>query len=147
MDLLSENDCFKVLPTGCSYSGSATDFYSSLCEGYQNLSDDIHKGLIKLSINTGLNPEVQAEHYAECIKKHINTFSVKMECALEGVAMDHSDAVEQLNKYAEILRNEGKVNVLVDADTLELTYGEEHTDSKKVSVNDEDYVTSDAPAN
>ena len=99
-DLEYDYDCFKVLPEGCSYSGKATDFYSSLCKGYNSLPEHIHKSLIKLSINTNINPETQAADFAECIKKHINTFSVKMECALEGISMDHEYAVEQLEKYA-----------------------------------------------
>ena len=42
MDLSSNDDCFKLLPEGCSYSGVATDFYKSLCKGYDTLPEKIH---------------------------------------------------------------------------------------------------------
>ena len=57
MNLLSDNNCFKILPPGCSYSGTANDYYSSLCKGYESIPARIHTGLIKLAINTGVNPE------------------------------------------------------------------------------------------
>ncbi len=92
-DLASNEDCLKVLPDGCKYSGTATDYFSQVCEGYVTLPEKIHTGLIHLSVETGLNPENVAEGFAECIKRHINTFSIRMECALEGIQMDHEWAV------------------------------------------------------
>lgn len=89
MDLSSNNDCLKVLPDTCIYSGTSNDFYSQLCEGYDTIPEKIHSGLIRLSVSTGVNPEDTSRDWAECIKKHLNTFSVKMECALEGISMDH----------------------------------------------------------
>ena len=142
MDLNFDSDCFKVLPPGCSYSNTATDFYSSLCKGYQTLPEKIHTSLIKLSINTELNPLTQSVDFAECIKKHINTFSVQMECALEGVAMDHTYAIEKLGEYAEKLTNAGYINVKVDPDTLNLTYEEEVVESEHVEVEKEDFISS-----
>lgn len=56
-----------------------------------------------------------------------------MECAVEGIAMDHDWAVKQLEKAAESLREEGFVNVIVDPDTLTVNYDEEHEEIKTVT--------------
>jgi len=145
-DLTQNEECFKVLPEGCSYSGTATDFYSSLCKGYETIPKELHTSLIKLSIETKINPETIAGDFAKCIKRHLNTFSVKMECALENMAMDHSWAVQELNRLAERLRKEGKVNVTVDPDTLSLRYDEEEEHVEEVTVTEEDVNLVNAPA-
>ena len=141
IDLTSNDDCFKILPEGCTYSGQANDFYSSICKGYETLPLKIHEGLIKLSVNVEeVNPETTSRGFAECIKKNINTFSIKMQCAVEGMTMDHSWAVNKLEESATYLRNEGYINVVVDPDTLSITYDEQETETVRVEETAEDHI-------
>jgi len=60
--------------------------------------------------------------------------------------MDHSWAVQELNRLAERLRKEGKVNVTVDPDTLSLRFDEEEEHVEEVTVTEEDVNLVNAPA-
>lgn len=47
------------------------------------------KDIVELSVNTELNPATAANQMAECIKEHTKKFTVEMDCAVEGIEMDH----------------------------------------------------------
>lgn len=56
-----------------------------------------------------------------------------MECALEDMTMDHGYAVEELKRIAKGLELQGKLNIVVDEDLLEIRYDEEEKESVKVT--------------
>jgi hypothetical protein len=90
------DNCFRILPEGCSYEGEAEDRLKKICKGYDKLAEDLTKDIVELSVNTELNPATAANQMAECIKEHTKKFTVEMDCAVEGIEMDHSHALAML---------------------------------------------------
>lgn len=77
---------------------------------------------------------------AECIKEHTKRYTVEMDCAVEGLEMDHSHALNLLREKKKELEDIYQ-NVVLDEDKLRLTYDEELvTERVSVEIKDEDYV-------
>lgn len=140
-DLKQDNSCFKLIPKGCKYHGTAKTFVEKICRGYDKMPQKIGKGLIKLSVNKAINnPEIVSDDIAECLTKHMNKFSVQLECAVPGIPMDHEWALNKLQEMAKEFRAQGKTNVKVDTDNLKITYDQEgKTTKKQVKVNEADF--------
>lgn len=76
---------------------------------------------------------------AECIKENVKRFTVEMDCAVEGIEMDHSHALEMLREKKIELESIYQ-NVVLDEESLKLTYDEiSVVDSVNLEVTDEDY--------
>lgn len=52
-----------------------------------------------------MNPVNTANQMAECIKEHTKRYTIEMDCAVEGIEMDHSHALEMLRIKKEELEN------------------------------------------
>lgn len=64
-----------------------------------------------------------------------------MDCAVEGMEMDHTDSLNKLRAKRDLLlADPTKTNVVLDEDRLNLTYEEvAKTESKRVEVNADDF--------
>lgn len=40
-NLESDEECFKVLPEGCSYEGTIDEYFKKICRGYESLPKKI----------------------------------------------------------------------------------------------------------
>jgi len=68
-DLGSSNDCFKIVPDSCKYEGEYTNFYKTMCKGYDEVVKGVHDHLIELSVVVDeLNPVNFSGGIAHCIK-------------------------------------------------------------------------------
>lgn len=50
------DNCFRILPDGCSYTGETKDKLTKICKGYDKLAEDLTKDIVELTVNTELNP-------------------------------------------------------------------------------------------
>ena len=161
-------DCFKIIPQGCKYSGQTTEYFEEFCRGYDLVGDIIKEDILKISalINTQdvglvdsngkplsqtvvledgdkiMNPSVVAGDFAKCIKTRIRNNSIQLDCAVKGIPMDHSWAIEQLRTMAKELNDKSETsNIVVDEDKLTLSYQEDLgvVEEKEVLVTEEDF--------
>ncbi len=140
----SGTECLKVIPEGCVYHGTTTDYYDKICKQPTELGEAMKETLVTLSVGGNDNPAKEFENFAECIKKHLNVFSFKLECALKGASFTGDDLERILNeKAAELNANDdgsGRVYT-VNTDNMTIEYNEDasHLDEvQRVDLTDED---------
>lgn len=119
--------CFKIVPQGCKFTGETFTTFEKVCQGYVNWADDIKKNLITVSVNGDFNPQKVADSFVECIKKTITVHSIPLECAVNGIKMDHDWALNQLKIEAANLQQKG-FEVDIDEVNLKLSYSENQPD-------------------
>lgn len=136
-------DCFRVLPEGCVSEENVKDTFVDICEGYETVHQDIQEGLIQLAVNNSFDPQEASYEIAECIKTKINTYSLKMECVVDG--LEHMDEEMMNDKWNALVRSfeadATKTNVKTDKSTWSITYDEVEI-HEKVGVREtgEDYL-------
>ena len=68
------------------------------------MAEDLTQDIVELSVNTELNPAQTANQMAQCIKEHTKRYTVEMDCAIEGMEMDHTHALQMLRAKADELK-------------------------------------------
>lgn len=107
------------------------------------VSKEIQYGLIELAVNNPFNPVEASYEIAECIKTKTNTFSLKMECAVEG--LQHMDK-EMMNRQWYVIvdkynRDPSITNLKTDKSTWTITYDRvELSEIVSVKTEDEDFL-------
>lgn len=99
-------------------------------------------GLIDLAIENTFDPVEKSVEIAECIKTKINTYSLKLECAVDG--LENIDMPKMRQHWDHVVaayrKNENYKNVVANMDTWTITYEEVEVDeSIKYKINEEDY--------
>lgn len=46
------DNCFRILPEGCSYEGEAEDRLKKICRNYDKLAEELTESLVELTVNT-----------------------------------------------------------------------------------------------
>lgn len=168
---LTSNTCFKMLPKGCKYSGQSSEYYQELCIGYDEIAQQLKTDILKVSavINTEsgnnkqklskdgqtssevsvtlengeiMNPGIVARDFAKCLSRRVRNNTIQLDCAVKGLPMDHSWAIEKLNTLKRELEMDGMMNVVVDTDSLTLNYDQDLgvVESQKIRVKAEDFI-------
>lgn len=172
--VVGEGDCFLILPEGCRYSGQSFEYFEEFCRGYDDVANHIKEDIVKISAlvnsrnsnvidsfgnplpgvqahvsetNTSvMNPAAVAGDVARCIKTQVRNNTIQLDCAVKGIPMDHSWAIQQLQSMANALNSQtGITNVKVDTDLLTLYYEEDlGTENNEVAVNADDFNVNQA---
>ena len=122
------------MPNGCVHEENVQDTFIDICEGYEFVSDVIQEGLIELSVANHFDPVEASVSIAECIKTKVNSFSLKMECAVEG--LEHMDN-DMMNKHwddmvASYMNDTTKTNVKAHKETWTITFDEVEVNEREV---------------
>lgn len=96
-----------------------------------------------MAVENQFDPIEASVEIAECIKTKVNTFSLKMECAVEG--LEHMDKEMMDKKWKQMVKqfrkDPTKTNIRVDKSTWTIQYDEvEISENVVVSKNKEDYL-------
>ena len=145
-DLEGKKKCFKTIPNDCKFAQHVTEYFQDFCAGFEKLPEKLHEDVIKVTVNSGdMNPTEFTHDIAKCIKRKMSTFSVQLECAIDGLPMERKWAEQQYNKiYSEIK----DMYPEVDYDPIKLTmnYSNETLEGVKIVRETEDDWEVDTPS-